>query len=209
MAGGGARPSPTSHTSAFHTLSHTHTVIRTHTLPLTRSLSHTLTHTLSTPFHIQSRAHSLHTHSHTSKSDGRASVPQGAESMTVPGPSQQLVSTGAGLPSLPKKTVDRIRSNEYIDFAELPPARGKSRQLPQVLDGQVIVLQAAHLLQCDPRPGNVESMLCSLCGSVGSSPTGKASRADGLPVLHCQSQRKIQMAVLGGLRPKFSPRCSR
>ena len=67
--------------------------------------------------------------------------------MTAPGPSQQLVSIGAGLPSLPKKTVDRICSNEYIDFAELPPARGKSRQLPQVLDGQVIVLQAADLLQ--------------------------------------------------------------
>ena len=79
--------------------------------------------------------------------DGRGAMPQGTDSATTPGTSQQLVSTGAGLPSLPKKMVDRICSNDYIDFAELPPARGKSRQLPQVLDGQVIVVQAADLLQ--------------------------------------------------------------
>ena len=97
--------------------------------------------------------------------DGRASAPQRAESMTAPGPSQQVVSTRAGLPSLPKKTVDKIRSNEYIDFAELPPARGKSRQLPQVLDGQVIVSRPSAVQESDHRPGNVESTLCSLCGS--------------------------------------------
>ena len=62
--------------------------------------------------------------------EGRVPMLQGAESVTASGPSPQLVSTGAGLPSLPKRLVDRIRSNEYIDFAELPPARGKSRQLP-------------------------------------------------------------------------------
>ena len=36
-----------------------------------------------------------------------------------------LVPTGQGLPALPKKLVDRILSNEYIDFSELPPAKGK------------------------------------------------------------------------------------
>ena len=54
---------------------------------------------------------------------------------------------GTGLPALSKKLVSRILNNEYIDFAELPPAKGKSRMLPHSLEGQVIVVQAANLLQ--------------------------------------------------------------
>ena len=38
-----------------------------------------------------------------------------------------MVSLGTGLPPLPKKLVERIQANEYVDFAELPPARGKGR----------------------------------------------------------------------------------
>ena len=34
-----------------------------------------------------------------------------------------------------------------VDFAELPPAKGKGRAMPQSLEGQVIVVQAADLLQ--------------------------------------------------------------
>lgn len=58
-----------------------------------------------------------------------------------------MVSVGMGLPSLPKKMVDRIQENEYIDLAELPPARGKSHPTPQAMDRQVIVVQVADLLQ--------------------------------------------------------------
>ena len=56
-----------------------------------------------------------------------------------------LVPTGAGLPALPKKLILKIRANEYIDFADLPPAKGKMRAIPQGLEGQVIVVQAEHL----------------------------------------------------------------
>ncbi len=48
---------------------------------------------------------------------------------------------------MPKKVVERILSNQYVEFAELPPAKGKSRQLTQSLEGQVLVVQAADLLQ--------------------------------------------------------------
>lgn len=58
-----------------------------------------------------------------------------------------LVTMGTGLPALPKKLVAKILANEYIDFAELPPARGKTRPASQALEGQVIVVQAADLLQ--------------------------------------------------------------
>ena len=47
---------------------------------------------------------------------------------------------GTGLLAVSKKLVQRITANEYIDFAELPPAKGKNRSLPHSLEGQVIVL---------------------------------------------------------------------
>ena len=55
-----------------------------------------------------------------------------------------LVVTGVGLPALPSKLVMKILANDF-DFAELPLARG--RPMLQSLDGQVIVVQAADLLQ--------------------------------------------------------------
>ena len=61
--------------------------------------------------------------------------------------SHQLIPTGPGLPALPKKVVERIHAGEYIDFSELPPAKGKVRPLHQGLDGQVILVQAQDLLQ--------------------------------------------------------------
>ena len=54
---------------------------------------------------------------------------------------------GLGLASLPKKTDERIQAGEYIDFAELPPAKGKMRAMPQSVEGQVIIVQAEDLMQ--------------------------------------------------------------
>jgi hypothetical protein len=36
-----------------------------------------------------------------------------------------LVTVGTGLPALSKKLIARVLANEYIDFVELPPAKGK------------------------------------------------------------------------------------
>ena len=52
-----------------------------------------------------------------------------------------------GLPPLPKKMVKRIRTAQYIEFTELPPAKGKSRSLAQPTEGQIIVLLTADLVQ--------------------------------------------------------------
>ena len=57
----------------------------------------------------------------------------------------KLVTVGAGLPSLPKKMVDRIISGQYVDFAELPPARGRVRPLPNAEDGHIMVIRAEDL----------------------------------------------------------------
>ena len=63
-----------------------------------------------------------------------------------PQPPTPLVRVGSGLPALPRKLVVKMLANEYIDFAELPPAKGKGRPVPQSLEDQIIV-QAAELLQ--------------------------------------------------------------
>lgn len=62
-------------------------------------------------------------------------------------PTLPMVTMGTGLAALPKKLVTKILANDYIDFAELPPARGKSRPVPHALEGQVIVVQAADLIE--------------------------------------------------------------
>ena len=60
---------------------------------------------------------------------------------------QSLVPVGQGLAALPRKLVDRVRANEYIDFLELPPAKGKTRTASQMMDGQILLVQAADLNQ--------------------------------------------------------------
>ena len=42
--------------------------------------------------------------------------------------------------------MERIPTGEYIDFGELPPVKGRRRPLPQVGDGQVVVVQAMDLI---------------------------------------------------------------
>jgi hypothetical protein len=54
---------------------------------------------------------------------------------------------GQGLPVPPKRLMERIKAYLYVDFAELPPAKGRSRPAPQTLEGQLIVVQAADLFQ--------------------------------------------------------------
>ena len=62
-------------------------------------------------------------------------------------PPAPLVTVGTRLPALSKKLIARVLANEYIDFAELPPAKGKGRPMPPSLEGQIIVVQAAELMQ--------------------------------------------------------------
>lgn len=58
-----------------------------------------------------------------------------------------LTPVGAGLSALPKKMIQKIEGKEYVDFNELPPAKGKGRSINQTLEGQIVVVQAAELMQ--------------------------------------------------------------
>ena len=67
--------------------------------------------------------------------------------MEAPRATSSMVPTGEGLPSLPKKCVDKILAGEFMDFAELPPAKGKVKAIPQAGEGQIVVIQAADLME--------------------------------------------------------------
>ena len=87
-----------------------------------------------------------------------------------------LMPIGQGLAALPKKVVERIKANEYVDFAELPPAKGKARPVPQSFDGQVIVVQAEDLMQSrknHPGLGHTEPVLCTVCSGPGKGSAGR------------------------------------
>ena len=70
---------------------------------------------------------------------GRSRGNQHREAVTHPSGSQ----TG----DVAKMFDGATRANEFIDFMELPPTRGKSRPITQDLEGRVLVVQAADLAQ--------------------------------------------------------------
>ena len=58
----------------------------------------------------------------------------------IPGPSSNIP-LGTGVPAIPKKTFEKILTGEYINFAELPLAKGKSGPIPAtLLEDQVVVM---------------------------------------------------------------------
>ena len=76
-----------------------------------------------------------------------ASNPAGGSNEALPSKASSQIHLGMGLPSIAKRIVDKIVANEYIDFANLPPAKGKTKHIPQSLEGQIVVVQAADLFQ--------------------------------------------------------------
>ena len=60
---------------------------------------------------------------------------------------QPTIYLGPGLPHITKKVAEQIKVGEYVDFAELPPAKGKGKPPSNNWEGQVVVVQAAELVQ--------------------------------------------------------------
>ena len=58
-----------------------------------------------------------------------------------------MCATGEGLPALSKKLVDKILAGEFVDFADLPPAKGRVKANTHAMEGQIVVIQAADLLE--------------------------------------------------------------
>ena len=52
-----------------------------------------------------------------------------------------------GIPAIKKWLAESILAGECIDLAELPPAKGRGKNLSGSLEGQVVLLHAADYLQ--------------------------------------------------------------
>ena len=84
--------------------------------------------------------------SHRGRETERGTIAGGSGSTDSAGAAHQsLVPTGPGLPAFPRKLVERTHNNEYVDFAELPPAKGRSWPPAPVGEGQILVLQAGDV----------------------------------------------------------------
>ena len=59
---------------------------------------------------------------------------------------QATVITRTRLLALTEKLVNKFLANEYMDFSELHPVKGKAHNVPQSLEGQVLVVEAADLM---------------------------------------------------------------
>ncbi len=59
----------------------------------------------------------------------------------------KVTCVGTGLPPITQKLRDRIIPRQYVEFTEFPPAKGKSRPVSQPGEGQLVLVQAADLLQ--------------------------------------------------------------
>ena len=57
-----------------------------------------------------------------------------------------MVVPAPNLPPIFKKMADHIIAGHFVDFAELPPAKGRSKIRPSA-EGQVMLVQAAELYQ--------------------------------------------------------------
>jgi len=70
-------------------------------------------------------------------------------SVTGEGSSNSPVAFGRGLASLSRKLVEQIKANQYVDFADFPPARGHVKPLSQLLagEGQVVLLHPGDLTE--------------------------------------------------------------
>ena len=105
-----------------------------------------------------------------SQQEGGGAEPRAAASGEIVAESQRqkagastLENVGAGLPSLPKKLIEKIKAGEYIDFAS-------PRAMPQAFEGQMVVVQVAGLgavHENDPGPGYVVPVFCRVCGCAG------------------------------------------
>ena len=119
---------------------------------------------------------------------------------------QPMICLGSGLPALPKKLVAKILANEYIDFSELPPGKGKGRTMPQSLEGQVIVVQAADLLhgeEDNTGSGNVAAVLCPVRSNTCLEIPLEGHGINGVSDNVCEGKPEVSLAIMGCLRPKL------
>ena len=80
--------------------------------------------------------------------------------------SQLLAQIGTELSEVLRKLLERVRSNEFVDFMELPPARRKCKTLSKNLGDQIGMVQVRSRVDPaspdNPGLGYFAAVLCAL-----------------------------------------------
>ena len=92
-----------------------------------------------------------------------------------------------GIPAIKKWLAESILAGECIYLAELPPAKGRGKNLSGPLEGQVVLLHAA-----DTRPGQLATVFCPVRGNHRH----QTPRKDDFPVnvhgINCKAEPKFK-----------------
>lgn len=107
-----------------------------------------------------------------------------------------------GFLALPKKLTVRLFADEYINFTELSPAKGRCRPPAHELDGKVVLIQATDLMATKKVIPDLATWVQSFAMYTAAITRARA-RYDGLHGLHCQMQHEVLLASSDGLRPNF------
>ena len=112
----------------------------------------------------------------------------------LPGTSYGSGATGTvvvapGIPAIKKWLAESILAGECVDLVELPPAKGRGKNLSGSLEGQVVLLHAADYFQAKRLIPDLATWLQCFALYVA------------IIVINCKAEPKIQVAIMGHLRP--------
>ena len=114
--------------------------------------------------------------------------------------SSPTIVVAPGIPALPKKLAQKILNGEYVDFAELPPAKGRAKPSSLDWEGQVLLVQSTDLYATKKLiPDLATWVQCfSIYATViwSQSPERLPDPA-GIRGFHSEVQSEIQVALMG------------
>ena len=90
-----------------------------------------------------------------------------AVAVTTPKSSASDRMIAPGLPAVKRWLLESILANECIDLTELPPAKGRSKIMPNSLEGKVLLVHETDFQQTYPGHKHLDSVLLSVHGYCG------------------------------------------
>ena len=130
----------------------------------------------------------------------------GGSKSDLPGTSCGSGATGTvvvapGIPAIKKWLAESILAGECIDLAELPPAKGRGKNLSGPLEGQVVLLHAADYFQAKRLIPDLASWLvfCPVHGHHRHQTPRKGDFPVNVHGINCKAELKILVAIMGHL----------
>lgn len=103
--------------------------------------------------------------------------------------------------------VDKIKAGEYADFAEMPPAKGKSKLLsiisPERASGASSGVRLVSYHESFAWFGYLGSVFCNVCDSRQYPPTTRSTWPHGLYVTGHKGKPEVPLSIMDSVWPIF------